>query len=739
MRQLAQRNLFFFSVILTVGIVVLLAAAFWDYTQDDVFITYVYSRNIAEGKGFVFNPGERVQGTTTPLYALFMAGVYLFTSDLLHAGNLLSIFFLLITCGLAISLMRGYLSIYGRAAIAITLAASPLVYVSFGMETLFYSAVLMFGFWLWEKNRRREAMWVAAALTWIRADGVILGATLWLLAVWEGLRGMRAGLAPAPPGDREGAPLLSLIYLAGIAPWFLFAWTYFGTPLPNTFSAKQEIFGGLSFLADGVGWWRSLYGNNPLALFAVPLIGLGAWRAVDHPRLRPLASWAALYSAGYTALNVTTFWYYTPLLVVFIVLAALGGEWIARRLILSGFHRHRVAGGALALVLISSGLAIMSARDYAVPPPRVTTYRLLGEWIEKNTHPDETILVGDVGIMGYHARRRTIDSPGLIVADMHYKQDGYAVAKYKPDYVVATQYWTWGKLIGQDWFRYHYTPLAQFSTSGDDFSPMTVYRRRFPIEPPRQIIQGFDLPLSCPVRLNSNDRLPDETRARLISPEGEVLAETSHPFLWNQYPAPQVPAPEVLIDQIALPLTVRPGVYAWEMECDQIVSGDIEVLPIDQAPGYTSSPSAQWKNFARLRGVAFPEGFEVWSGGSLDVMLHWEALGAAQQDYSVFVHLLDANGHLAAQNDGYPRDGLRPTTNWQTGEMIVDIRRISLPADLPEGKYTLVIGWYDWRTGDRLSVIDGADSLRLPFAVHNRWPGGSGLPNVLNFLPGLGV
>jgi hypothetical protein len=78
--------------------VAVLVTVFWEYTQDDVFITYVYSRNIAEGVGFVFNAGEHVQGTTTPLWTLVMSGVYFITHDLLHAGNLLGGVCLVLTC-----------------------------------------------------------------------------------------------------------------------------------------------------------------------------------------------------------------------------------------------------------------------------------------------------------------------------------------------------------------------------------------------------------------------------------------------------------------------------------------------------------------------------------------------------------------------------------------------------------------------------------------------------------------
>ena len=44
-------------------------------TIDDAFITFRYARNILAGQGFVYNPGEAVLGTTTPLYTLLMAGL----------------------------------------------------------------------------------------------------------------------------------------------------------------------------------------------------------------------------------------------------------------------------------------------------------------------------------------------------------------------------------------------------------------------------------------------------------------------------------------------------------------------------------------------------------------------------------------------------------------------------------------------------------------------------------------
>ena len=67
---------------------------------DDAFITFRYARNLAEGLGLVYNPGaewEPVLGTTTPLFALLLAGVAKLGFDLTIAAIALNMLFDAIT------------------------------------------------------------------------------------------------------------------------------------------------------------------------------------------------------------------------------------------------------------------------------------------------------------------------------------------------------------------------------------------------------------------------------------------------------------------------------------------------------------------------------------------------------------------------------------------------------------------------------------------------------------------
>lgn len=59
---------------LPAAIIVVIALAHvsmhWGYTVDDAYITYRYSRSLADGLGLTFNPGEWTKGYSSTLYAL---------------------------------------------------------------------------------------------------------------------------------------------------------------------------------------------------------------------------------------------------------------------------------------------------------------------------------------------------------------------------------------------------------------------------------------------------------------------------------------------------------------------------------------------------------------------------------------------------------------------------------------------------------------------------------------------
>jgi hypothetical protein len=119
---------------------------------------------------------------------------------------------------------------------------------------------------------------------------------------------------------------------------------------------------------------------------------------------------------------------------------------------------------------------------------------------------------------------------------------------------------------------------------------------------------------------------------------------------------------------------------------------------------------------------------DVRPGDILELSLRWQGLAHILRSYSVFVHLVDAEGRMWAQHDGVPLRQLHPTTHWVAGEIISDPRELSLPEDLPAGRYRLQAGMYLPETMEHLPVFRGEGEFVGEAAVLDYVRVGGGLP-----------
>jgi hypothetical protein len=106
-------------------------------------------------------------------------------------------------------------------------------------------------------------------------------------------------------------------------------------------------------------------------------------------------------------------------------------------------------------------------------------------------------------------------------------------------------------------------------------------------------------------------------------------------------------------------------------------------------------------------------------GEALQLSLLWRVLTRPETDYTVFVHLLDANNNLVAGNDAQPLQGRYPTTIWAPGERILDKHTLTTPDNLAPGEYRLAIGLYHQLSGARLPLQfpDGQEDPRGRFIL----------------------
>jgi arabinofuranosyltransferase len=176
--------LVFFALALVYGVVVHFTGGV--YPEDDAYITYRYVDNLVAGKGLVYNSGVHVFGASTPLYILWLAGLKLLapgtpTPDL--AVHLNFIFYLASAFGLCLLLRRLLDSWTLAAVLAGIFALFPdiLLVSTSGMESLFFTALLIWSLWALNEGRWTTSSVLAGLSVMVRPEGVLV-AGLVLLA-----------------------------------------------------------------------------------------------------------------------------------------------------------------------------------------------------------------------------------------------------------------------------------------------------------------------------------------------------------------------------------------------------------------------------------------------------------------------------------------------------------------------------------------------------------------------------
>lgn len=454
--------------------------------NDDAFITYRVARNLANGFGPVFNPGERVLSITTPGYMLLLAASSFVSQDFVALALLWN--------GLALLALGALLIDAGRAgpqqhtpalavlaaatAVALTLS-NNLLSAAVGMETPLYLAALLAVFAAYRRALQQPdhgqrwllATAAAAAVAFLlRPDGVLVGLVVglhWLMT-------------------RRRVPWRALVLGLVLAlPWVLFAWVYYGSPLPNTLAAKIS-----QGLPDRAGQWGSQLwalgkewaAAHPLAA-VLALAGMVLTLRPTQPAApaalqvrRLMLLWAVLYIAMHMALRVRGyFWYYLPLLPLAALLAGDGAagvvRWLARWRTPGPLQR--VAGPLLAAGLVlallypaTTATASLVRRD--LPGQRQMAYQrtglLLRDLCQQPGH--EPVGMTEIGILGYVSDCRILDFSGLLQPEIAHlllpaaDKIGWAVKSYDPPTVVlAGDAGYPHEVANQPWFRQRYEPL----------------------------------------------------------------------------------------------------------------------------------------------------------------------------------------------------------------------------------------------------------------------------------------
>lgn len=399
---------------------------------DDAYISYRYARNLVEGHGLVYNPGERVEGITNLLWTLLVAAGLAAGLTAEASGHVLGVVsgasMLVFAYLLSARLDAGHRPwLRGIAPWLVYLSLPFAAWTTSGMETALFGALLAAAYWAHLAGYPVLSVALAAVTTMVRPEGVLLFAVLF----GADLLRERA--------DRRG-PLVSLLVYSG----FLVAITgfrllYYGDIVPNTFHAKV---GGIP-VTRGLRYTLEFYmaGAGLLLLACLPALRRSRRAATG-------IAMVALLTVYITAIGGDAFWacrFYVPLLPILAALGVAGaahasGTGLARytapacvlgAAVLMTLAPHGLPAGAVTrqpgvdfshrwhrFSALSQAHAQMSRLESAI---RAYTAQLERSGL---AGPGVRVACVGIGVLGYETRAHIIDLVGLVTPE---------VARSQPD------------------------------------------------------------------------------------------------------------------------------------------------------------------------------------------------------------------------------------------------------------------------------------------------------------------
>jgi arabinofuranosyltransferase len=509
------------GVLLSVAFLALLARLIPEpRTIDDAFITFRYSRNIVEGRGFVYNPGSRTLGTTTPLYTLLMAtigfvtgsGQYpwfaLIVNALADAATavLLALIVHQVTKNTVLAALLGIL--WDVSPMSVTFAVG-------GMETSVAILWSVTATYLYLTRHDRWMAFVAALGILTRIDSLIWIAPLMLHQVilhWKETRSTARSFLQRFPWPSW------VIFVVTLIPWYVFSWVYFGTLLSRSMSTKYNVYvvdstqALIRFLQHIATPFfdDQTFGVPGIVVGLVLYPGLAAvgtlYTLKRQPRLLPFLLYPWFYVVLFSAANPLVFrWYLAPMLPAYF-LAILLGIWALTESISLALKHPRVQ--PVPITLIGVLFVTLSLHAWTLhpdhgphhPAPDMAWHKIelyyqqMSELLRQKYGVNEHTLVaaGDIGAVGYYTRAHILDTVGLVTPEMsrYYPLDrklldpgqNYAVPPaiifdYQPDYIVFMEMFVRNGLALDPKFDEMYAQIAFIPT---DFygKGMILYQRR---------------------------------------------------------------------------------------------------------------------------------------------------------------------------------------------------------------------------------------------------------------------
>ncbi len=376
------------------------------YQVDDAMITFRYAENLAAGLGFVYNAGEHVLGTTSPLWTLILALTALLHANVPATALWISLICSGMTAGAVYCLARALRA--GRWALlaGLVYALNPrsVTVDVCGLEVALFAFLTVTSLYRLRRGKSGEALLYAAFAALTRPEGALLFLAIVGLIYFQ---------------RRRVAIIDWLLALVPLAAWVVFASLYFGSPVPNSMVAKAGLYGH-----DPIPLLHRLAQMLSLTNAAGWLLWIGALLAVifgrnQRSRLLVLVGIILVIALPIAAFSLRIFfWYPAPLLPLLIILAVCGISSLSSRFSsMQDSRRMKLAVAVVVVLLLVIAVPVLAKRAVGLQAEMQwyrKTHIAAAEYLNAHARPDETVIAEDIGHFGYHYRGRIVDRDGLV-------------------------------------------------------------------------------------------------------------------------------------------------------------------------------------------------------------------------------------------------------------------------------------------------------------------------------------
>jgi hypothetical protein len=415
------------------------------FPLDDSWIHQTYARSLALNGEWAFRPGIPSAGSTAPLWSALLAiGFLLNLSPYIwtYLLGIVTLFALAVLCEWAVrKLVAPYRPRLPWVGIFIALEWHLVWAGMSGMETLLHALIVTTVLVLLMTNSHRYLTLglLTGVSIWVRPDGLtLLGPALMTMFLTQ--------------GDMRSRVSAVFRYLIGFGVLFgfylLFNLAIGGTPMPNTFYAKQ---------AEYVEWQAlpvvARLGQMLLQLLVGPSLvlvpGVIGW-LVKAARDRSWATIASfIWCFGYMWLYISRLpvyqhgRYIMPAMPVFFLFGLLAFAQFDKGKLFGRYHwiAQTVWRGGIAM--LTFGFIVLGARSYARDVAVIESEMVAtAKWVAENLPPEAVIAAHDIGALGYFDDHDLIDLAGLVSPEViPFIRDEEQIAAFlnekNADYLIA--------------------------------------------------------------------------------------------------------------------------------------------------------------------------------------------------------------------------------------------------------------------------------------------------------------